>query len=72
MRTRGTWVERRDLPPELQGSTVASSVPLQLDTDERTRIRAALAQADGNRSRAARLLGISRATLYRRLSELGI
>jgi DNA-binding NtrC family response regulator len=72
MRTRGAWVERRDLPPELQGSTVASSVPLQLDTDERTRIRAALAQADGNRSRAARLLGISRATLYRRLSELGI
>ena len=32
----------------------------------------ALSRANRNRTEAARILGISRATLYRRLSELGI
>jgi transcriptional regulator of acetoin/glycerol metabolism len=40
--------------------------------DERTRLLAALDQAGGNRTRAAKLLGISRATFYRRLEALGI
>jgi transcriptional regulator of acetoin/glycerol metabolism len=40
--------------------------------DERTRILTALTHAGGNRSAAARLLGISRATLYRKLALLGI
>jgi PAS domain S-box-containing protein len=64
-----------DLPPEL----------LQLETpppnlkkivreheDEKERILAALKKCGANRSRAARLLGISRATLYRRLEKFGI
>lgn len=38
---------------------------------EREAIRAALRQARGNRDRAATLLGISVATLYRRLAESG-
>jgi PAS domain S-box-containing protein len=40
--------------------------------DERTRILQALDQAGGNRTRAARIFGVSRATFYRRLKELGI
>jgi transcriptional regulator of acetoin/glycerol metabolism len=40
--------------------------------DERSRILAALEQTRGNRQQAAKLLGISRATFYRRLSELDI
>lgn len=40
--------------------------------DERQRILAALVEAGGNRTQAARLLGISRATLYRRMAELDI
>lgn len=43
-----------------------------LETLERELIESALAQSSGNRSDAARRLGISRAQLYRRLRALGI
>ena len=39
---------------------------------ERRAIVQALADADGNRSRAARLLGIDRSTLRRKLKEYGL
>ena len=39
---------------------------------ERAEIRRALARAGGNASAAARDLGVSRATLYRRMARLGI
>jgi len=39
---------------------------------ERDHIAAALARAEGNRSRAARALGISRATLYEKLNRYGL
>jgi transcriptional regulator of acetoin/glycerol metabolism len=40
--------------------------------DEESRIRAALESALGNRAKAARLLGMHRVTLYRKLEQLGI
>jgi transcriptional regulator of acetoin/glycerol metabolism len=44
----------------------------RIESAERTEILAALRQSDGNRSKAASLLGIGRTTLYRKLHALGI
>ena len=45
---------------------------LDLAQREREAVQAALAQADGNISQAAKLLGVSRAALYRRLDKHGL
>ena len=83
IRCKGSAICVRDLPPELRGQqepvdlnvTVASTAQPPGEpstTDERARIIQALDWAEGNRARAARRMGISRATLYRRLRDLGI
>ena len=51
--------------------TLAASRELNLHALETSAIRAALAEAGGNRTRAAELLGISRRTLQRKLKEEG-
>ena len=60
-----------DLPPEIFSFPFASS-PLppasKLNESESHRINDALRQSHGNRTRAAHELGMSRATLYRRLA----
>lgn len=52
---------------------VASPEPVRsLAAQERAAVLAAMAQAEGNLSAAARLLGLSRAALYRRLDKHGL
>ncbi|NVB36851.1 sigma 54-interacting transcriptional regulator [Pseudenhygromyxa sp. WMMC2535] len=70
VRCRGVAIRPWDLPRELEaGETPSES---EGDDAERDKILAALRQTGGNRSKAARLLGIARATLYRRLESLDI
>jgi DNA-binding NtrC family response regulator len=60
------------LPAEIRAGGAAPLAARSSPEDERGRIRGALLAARGNRAEAARLLGISRATLYRRFAELNI
>jgi transcriptional regulator of acetoin/glycerol metabolism len=68
-RPAGTVV-LQDLPAEYQ------SVPwrrlTRMERAERQAILQVLAQTGGNKARAAELLGVGRATLYRKLKQLGV
>ncbi|MCB1021547.1 MAG: sigma 54-interacting transcriptional regulator [Acidobacteria bacterium] len=66
IRARSERIQPEDLPPELDPP------PADQEEAERRRYEDALDRADGNRTRAAELLGVSRATFYRRLSQLGL
>ncbi len=59
-----------DLPPECQASSRRLLTPLE--SMERDAIVQALLTADGNKLRAAQQLGMSRATIYRKIHEYGI
>jgi transcriptional regulator with GAF, ATPase, and Fis domain len=57
---------------EPSAATPSEPAGLDLDSTERALIERALAEARGNKSKAARLLGLSRAQLYTRLEKHGI
>ncbi|MFA9219418.1 MAG: sigma-54-dependent transcriptional regulator [Sphingomonadaceae bacterium] len=59
-------------PAPLASAEVLKRDALTLDVLERDAVAAALAQAQGNISHAARLLGVSRAALYRKLDKHGL
>ena len=65
-----------DLPPEVQSPSVktssASTFSSSLDPNEAARIREALQQAHGNKTEAAKLLGVSRVTLWKKLKLLDL
>ncbi|WP_426756268.1 sigma-54 interaction domain-containing protein [Myxococcus sp. Y35] len=68
----GPVVREADLPPEFAEprAPAPQAPPTSRDVSlEPERVQAALAQAGGNRSEAARLLGVSRVTLWRRLRD---
>jgi Nif-specific regulatory protein len=54
------------------GLREAPAAGLSLGSSEKEQIRRALEASAGNRTRAARMLGISRATIYRKLREHGL
>ncbi|MGH9322251.1 MAG: sigma 54-interacting transcriptional regulator [Vicinamibacteria bacterium] len=73
LHARGSVVRLEDLPPEVRSSGGGDPGYSWAEVgNERMRILAALDRAGGNRTFAAALLGISRATLYRRLASLDI
>jgi two-component system response regulator HydG len=63
------------LPPEVRdasGATVEHHVPKSLDEVERIHIERTLRAHGANRTRAAKELGISRATLIKKIAEYGL
>jgi two-component system response regulator HydG len=69
---RDAVIDVRHLPPELQETLeFTDSGGAEFD-DEAARIVDALERSGWNKSRAARLLDISRRTIYRKMEELGI
>ena len=64
-----------DLPPEIHKPSFSQSRPHQsasssLPPDEEARIQAALQEAGGNKTEAAKRLGMSRVTLWKKLKHL--
>ena len=70
----GEILQVEDIPQELLTepvtATAATDNPLDISAQEKELIRKALDECNGNRAAAARKLGISRRTLYRKLEEL--
>ncbi|MDT8442668.1 MAG: sigma 54-interacting transcriptional regulator [Desulfuromonadales bacterium] len=69
---RDDLIDLQHLPPELKESTISVHDQQKEQADETTRIVEALDKAGWNKSRAARILGVSRRTIYRKMDELGI
>jgi two-component system response regulator AtoC len=73
-RSDGAFVRVPSVAQDLAQARLSSVRPLREDVAraERHALEKALAQSKGNRTLAARLLGISRQTLYSKLEEYGI
>jgi len=80
---QGKLLKLDDLPRSVRLGTVRSAsrssvarfdkeLPLTLEAYERLALERALSQADGDPTRAARLLGVSRATFYRKMNKAGV
>jgi DNA-binding NtrC family response regulator len=82
VRARGRAITPRDLPRTLQHSVDAAALatdrPQPIDLDaylsrvESALVLRALELAGGNKAEAARLLGVSRPRLYRKLEQMGL
>jgi DNA-binding NtrC family response regulator len=78
--SRDATIEVADLPPAIRGdgararepeALVGGEMPSLAVLEERA-IRAALDRTGGNKNQAARMLGIDRQRLYRKIAKYGI
>ena len=70
----GGAIGKQHLPPKILKATGASkpAICYQNDSDERGKFLKVLQQAGGNQSEAARILGVSRVTIWKRMKKYGI
>ena len=71
----GGAIGKQHLPPKILKTTGASSKPAVCypdDSSERENFLKVLQQAGGNQSEAARILGVSRVTIWKRMKKYGI
>ena len=72
----GPEIRLEDLPPEIRAARGAEGAGdeglVSLAEMQRRHIRYVLARVGGNRTRAARVLGISRATLHSKIKQYGL
>lgn len=74
---RGGTIRDFDLDPKFRGGGLATSGeptsttanPLSVEENEKRLLREALVESRGNRTKAAKLMGISRRTLHRKLTQ---
>jgi DNA-binding NtrC family response regulator len=73
---RGSLIELHHLPPGIRGASADESIPgiadMTLGAMERLLINDALRRCHGNRTAAAKRLGIDPSTLFRKVKSLGI
>jgi DNA-binding NtrC family response regulator len=73
---RGALIELAHLPPQHRGTAPGETSPniagMTLEAMERFLIADALRRQNGNRTAAARQLGVNPSTLFRKLKSLGI
>ena len=67
-------IRPKDLPEAVRSAATArdGDILLPLEEIERRHILSVLKRTGGNKLKAARILGIPRASLYRRLSRYGV
>ena len=61
-----------DAKPAGESARAAEAIPIQSDRNEETLVREAMERTAGNISAAAKLLGVSRPTLYAKLKKYGL
>lgn len=64
-------IDEQDLPAELRDATLLTRAGTLQQAEEQA-IRRAMKETEGNKSRAAKLLGVDRKTLYTKLRRLGL
>ncbi|MGF1659436.1 MAG: sigma-54-dependent transcriptional regulator [Rubrimonas sp.] len=68
----GPWLFPADLFPEMQAQEAFRTLGEARDAAERSQILAALGRTGGQTTEAARLLGVSRTTLWEKMQKLGL
>ena len=70
--TRGKLITTTELSMAMGPTKPIPVATLHDEDTERSRIIAALQQTNGNKAKAARLLGVDRKTIYNKIEKLGI